>query len=196
MFKRRFSHRIPGLNTTSTADISFMLLIFFLVTTSIDNDYGLPRRLSPPPQEDTEETVVKQRDMLTVTLGEGDRLTCDGRETTPEELEVRIEEFIENKSDSPDLPEKHRIDIPLLGKCDVTNRHVIILEVDRQATYDAYFGLQATIVATYSRLRDRLARRRFGLPYKECTPEQQNAIAAYYPQRISENVAGDEGGGQ
>lgn len=188
---------MPALNTTSTADISFMLLIFFLVTTSIDNDYGLTRRLAPPPQNDEQrETVVKQRDVLTVSLGEGDRLTCNGAEVTPAELERRVEEFVDNKDNRSDMPERHTRDIALLGKCAVTDRHIISIEVDRRATYDAYFALQHAVVAAYGRLRDRLAGERFGRPYADCTPEQQAAVAACYPQRISETAPGGEGGDQ
>lgn len=195
MFKRRFRHRVPTLNTTSTADISFMLLIFFLVTTSIDNDYGLTRRLAPLPHNDEQrETVVKERDVLTVALGEGDRLTCNGAEVTPAELEQRVEDFVENASNSADMPERHSRDIPLLGKCAVTDRHVIAIAVDRQATYDAYFALQNAVMGAYKRLRDRLAGERFGRTYAECTPEQQAAVAAYYPQRISETTPDGEGG--
>ena len=69
---------MPGLNTTSTADISFMLLIFFLVTSSMDTDWGLPRQL-PPPDDLTkeEELVVKQRNALCLKLDANNQLTCN-----------------------------------------------------------------------------------------------------------------------
>lgn len=194
MFKKRFRHSVPALNTTATADISFMLLIFFLVTTSIDRDEGLARRLAPLPQDDEQkETVVKQRDVLAIALDGTDVLTCNGDVVTAVELERRIEEFVDNKSDRADMPERHKRDIALLGTCAVTDKHVIAVQVDRQSTYNAYFALQHAISLAYGSLRDRLARRRFGCSYAECTPAQQKAVAAYYPQRVTEMP--QEGGG-
>ena len=68
MFSRP-KRRVPGLNTTSTADISFMLLIFFLVTSSMDSDKGLARQLPPPQNEQVEQELkVKERNVLKITL--------------------------------------------------------------------------------------------------------------------------------
>lgn len=188
MFKNRRRHRVPALNTTSTSDISFMLLIFFLVTTSIDSDKGLQRRLPPMPDdmEQQSEQVVKPRNVLRLAIGADNRVTADGRELTPDELKMLVVNFVDNTSDDPQLPEKHMRDIPLLGRCAVTDRHVIAIEVDRDAGYEAYFKMQNTIAGAYAVLRDRLSRSRFGHPYAQCTTEERDAIAMYYPQRISE----------
>lgn len=153
------------------------------------------RRLAPLPKDDEQkETVVKQRDVMMIALDGADVLTCDGDVVTAGELERRIEEFVDNKSDRDDMPERHRRNIALLGACAVTDRHVIAVDVDRQATYNAYFAMQNAIVSAYGRLRDRLARRRFGSPYADCTPAQQKAVAAYYPQRVTELPDEGEGG--
>lgn len=186
---------MPALNTTSTSDISFMLLIFFLVTTSIDNEKGVVRRLPPPPEDPNHsELVVQQRNMLRVGIGGDGQLTCENQTVTLEELRARVETFVENRNNAPGLPEKHVRDIPLLGRCAVTDAHVIALEVDRRADYDTYFHVQETIIAAYYALRDRLAHSRFGLSYEECSSEQREAIVRYYPQRISETEPIGEGG--
>lgn len=172
MFKKRFGSRVPALNTTSTADISFMLLVFFLVTTSIDSDYGLQRRLAPMPEDGVqEELVVKRSDMMVLAIDAAGTLTCDGDAVEPDRLTQRIEAFVEAKRTG----------------------HVISVEVDRDAAYDAYFRLQETIVTAYGNLRDRYARRRFGKSFTGCTAEERSEVARHYPQRISETM---EGGAQ
>ncbi len=75
----------------------------------------------------------------------------------------------------------------------MTDRHVIAIQVDRQAGYDVYFKMQNTIAEAYIFLRDRLSRSRFGHPYSECTAEEREAIGRYYPQRISETVPESSG---
>lgn len=195
MFKNRHRHHVPALNTTSTSDISFMLLIFFLVTTSIESDKGLRQRLPPMPRDKEQpvEQVVKPRNVLHISVAADNRITCSGREVTLGELKAVVENFVDNKADDPQLPEKHLRDIPMLGRCAVTDRHVIAIQVDHQAGYDVYFKMQNTIAEAYIFLRDRLSRSRFGHPYSECTAEEREAIGRYYPQRISETVPESSG---
>lgn len=171
MFRKRFYRKVPALNTTSTADISFMLLVFFLVTTSIDSDYGLQRRLAPPPQDDvSEELVVKRSDMLVLAVDASGALTCAGERIEPDDLPARIETFVDGNRTG----------------------HVLSVDVDREATYDAYFRLQEAIVTAYGNLRDRYARRRFGKTFAACTAAERSVVAGYYPQRVSESVEGGE----
>ena len=188
MFKRR-KKETPGLDTTSTADISFMLLIFFLVTSSMDTDWGLPRQL-PPPDDQTkeEELVVKQRNALCLKLDAENQLTCNDEPMTIDNLSKRVEEFVANADDDPTMPEKSEREVHLIGRCKVSDRHVIIVEVSPNATYDAYFQMQNAVVAGYNHLRDELALRQFHRPYAKCNAEQRDAIALVYPQRISEQT--------
>lgn len=189
MFSRR-RNDVPLLNTTSTADISFMLLVFFLVTSSMDTDKGLPRQL-PPPDETTElqEHEVKRRNVMELAIDATDRLTCNGEAVSTDELSRRVEEFVANENGDPQLPEMSRREVHLLGLCAVSDRHVITVEADRRSTYNAYFEMQNAIVRGYARLRDRLARQRFRRSYAQCSQEQRDAIAIVYPQRISEWAA-------
>lgn len=194
---KKRTHRVPELNTTSTADISFMLLTFFLVTTSMETDRGISQQLPPMPQE-KEQTVaeVKRRNVLIVALDGADRITCNGDEVSADGLKDRIMEFVDNPRDSKDLPEKAWLDIPMLGRCAVTANHQIFIRTDRAATYDAYFAIQQAVMAAYNELRDRLAAQRFGHPYAECTDEEQKAVCEYYPLRLSEGDIEMEGGGR
>ena len=196
MFRRR-RKEVPGLNTTSTADISFMLLVFFLVTSSMDTDKGLPRQL-PPPEDNTqeEEVEIKQRNVLELELNADDRLTLNGEPADYDELTHRVAEFVANKNDDPSLPEKSEREVHLFGRIRVSDRHVITVKTNRNTTYNAYFEMQNAIVRGYYQLRNELAKRQFGHGYAYCSQEQRDAIALVYPQRISEAMPAEEEGGE
>ena len=196
MFRRRQQRDVPELNTTSTADISFMLLIFFLVASSMDDlDKVMPRQL-PPPEESkqVQELVVKQRNALVLKLDAKNQLTCNGEPITAKDLEKRVEEFVANEKNDPSLPEKSRREVNLFGLCEVSDRHVIMIEADREATYDAYFQMQNAIAVGYMHLRNQLALKQFGRPLVKCTEEEREAIQMVYPQRISDRSETEEGG--
>lgn len=180
--------KMPGLNTSSTADISFMLLIFFLVTTSMDTDSGLARRLPQPPDKEQEDAQidVKERNVLNVRINARGQLMCNADLIDVSQLRDRAKEFIANPNDLSSLPEKHAKDIDLLGQCYVTDKHVISVQTDRGTPYAAYFQVQNELVGAYNELRDELSKSKFGRPYEALTDEQKVAIRAYYPQKISE----------
>ena len=186
MFARR-RREMPGLNTTSTADISFMLLIFFLVTSSMDSDWGLPRQL-PTPEDHTQEqeVVVKKRNALCLTLSADGALLCNGEPLEVADLTKRVEDFVANVHNDSNLPEMSKREVHLMGLCQVSDRHVIMIDVDSLASYDAYFQMQHAIVLGYNNLRNQLAQSRFGRPFAKCNAEQRDAINMVYPQRISE----------
>ena len=174
MFRRRRFEQIPELNTSSTADISFMLLIFFLVTSSMDTDKGLLRQLPPLPQEQTPPTDVRKDHVMQVTLDARDQLAIDGTLLTPRQLKEQIMMFV-----AADRTE-----------------HVISIRTDRATTYEAYFRMQNAIVAAYAQLREAYARERFGKSYSELVEEQRDEVNQYYPQRISETKPSKEGGAE
>ena len=171
MFRRRRFEQIPELNTSSTADISFMLLIFFLVTSSMDTDKGLLRQLPPLPQEQTPPTDVRKDHVMQVTLDARDQLAVDGTLLTPRQLKEQIMTFV-----AADRTE-----------------HVISIRTDRATTYEAYFRMQNAIVAAYAQLREAYARKRFGKGYSELVEEQRDEVNQYYPQRISETKPSEGG---
>ena len=192
--------KMPGLNTSSTADISFMLLIFFLVTTSMDTDTGLARRLPQPPDKDQEDAQidVKERNVMNVRINAAGQLWCKVGSISEyialEQLKPLAKEFIDNPNNSSKLPEKSGKEIDLLGACAVTDKHVISVQTDRGTPYDIYFQVQNELVAAYNELRDDLSKRKFGRLYANLTDEQQVAIRAYYPQKISEAEPKNYGG--
>lgn len=190
--------KVPGLNASSTADISFILLIFFLVTTSMDTDTGLARRLPPPPEDENSEAEidVKERNVLNVKVNSLGQIMVNGDLLDIAQLCDRAKEFVKNENNDPNLPEKHAKNIPLLGMCAVTDKHVISVQTDRGTSYNVYFQIQNELVRAYNELRDELSKAKFGKLYANLTEEQQEAIRGYYPQKISEaepkNYGGDK----
>ena len=186
---------VPGINSSSTADIAFILLIFFLITTSMDTDRGLARQLPPPPQEqDPEDIIVKERNVLAVRLNANNQLMCGSDYIDINELRARAKEFITNPNDDPNLPEKHAKQINFFGNVMVTDKHVISVQNDRGTSYKAYFNVQNELIAAYNELRNELAQSQFNKKYNECSEEEQNAIREYYPQKISEAEPKNYGG--
>mgnify|MGYP000488034066 FL=1 len=177
--------KVPGLNQSSTADISFILLIFFLITTSMDTDMGLARRLPRPPEENQEDATmdIKSRNILYVRMNSAGQLWVkDEMESGYEDLKNlrnRVKEFVKN-------PEKHVKNIDILGQCFVTDKHVISVQTDRGTPYAVYFEVQNELVAAYNELRNELSKQKFGRPYDALGDEEKVAVRAYYPQNISE----------
>ncbi len=188
--------KVPGINASSTADISFILLIFFLVTTSMDTDSGLARRLPPPPENEQNEAEldVKERNVLFVKVNAAGTIMCGKDIIDISELCNRAKVFVKNENDDPNLPERHVKNIPLLGNCAVTDKHVISVQTDRGTSYDVYFQVQNELVRAYNELRDELSKERFGRIYSALDDEHQFAIREYYPQKISEAEPKNYGG--
>ena len=193
--------KVPGLNGSSLADISFILLIFFLITTSMDTDTGLVRRLPnpPDPNQQEEDVKVKGRNVLVVSVNmnneimyyygdESKRVTQMG--VTPADLRVIAKEFIANPENKANMPEFHPADppLPILGAYPITKNHIISVQTDRSTKYEVYFQIQNELMAAYNELRDELAREKFGKYYRHLDPESDEALAVrgVYPLKISE----------
>lgn len=178
MFQRHKRTAFPQLNTTSTADISFILLVFFLVMTSMDIDKGLSRQLPPTDNDKREEvTDVKKGNLLELQLTPSGQLFADGKLLNVDKLRSRTAHFIAKAADR--------------RSC------IITLDVDRNAPYDAYFKVQNELMAAYNTLRDRYALRTYGQTYARCTAEQRENVRKHYPQRIVETTSeGVKGGAE
>ena len=129
------------------------------------------RQLAPPPVENQQPQDISKDMVVRVELDAKDRLTCDGKTATLEELAEAVTAMAQ------------------------VNRtgHVVSIQADRETTYEAYFRMQDAIVGAYHRLRERYARDRYGKSYKALTAEERATVNDYYPQRISESPI-EEGG--
>ena len=180
--------KMPGLNTSSTADISFMLLIFFLVTTSMDTDQGLARTLPKPPEDEDakNELKVKERNILNIRINKDNYLMIGDDYVGLDEVKPRAKEFIANPNNNANLPELKPKKCGILGTRMVTLNHVISVQTDRGTSYGVYFQVQDQLVAAYNELRDELAKQAFGLKYEFLTKQEKEAVRDVYPQKISE----------
>jgi biopolymer transport protein ExbD len=201
--------KVPGLNGSSLADISFILLIFFLVTTSMDTDTGLARRLPPPPDPNQQEddVKVKGRNVFVVSVNmnneimyyygdEAKRVTKFG--VQPSELREIAKEFIANPDNKANMPEFHPADppLPVLGAYPITKNHIISVQTDRSTKYEVYFQIQNELMAAYNELRDEFAMAKFGKHYKDLKSESEEelAVRGVYPMKISESEPKKYGG--
>lgn len=185
--------KVPGLNASSTADISFILLIFFLVTTSMDTDRGLAVRLPNPPEENQQDPPkVRERNNMNVMVNMNNQISVKvGGEFKTDvqvsELREMAKLFIANPEDDVNLPERVAVELPApFGVQMITKNHVISLQTDRATSYDVYFQIENELYGAYNDLRDELARKSFGRPYRECTEDEQLACRQYYKCVISE----------
>lgn len=178
---------VQEVNASSMADIAFLLLIFFLVSTSMNVDTGLPRMLPPMPHESQKEETMDYnvRNVLLVRINRSDRLLVQGKPLDIAMLRETAKEFISNPMNSPDLPEKVKRNIPELGEVMVT-AGVISLQNDRATTYATYLQVQNELVAAYNELRNELSMQHFGMTFDKLSDERKDAIQTAIPQRISE----------
>lgn len=195
---RRPKRTIPEINASSTADIAFLLLIFFLMTTSMDTDRGVTRQLPPLPvdAQEPKEMKLKERNVLRIELNAEDELMCAGEKISLSEIRQRAKRFISNPTDEKELPEKSPVDIPYLGSMLVTQNHIISFQCSRASSYKTYIAVQNELVAAYNELRDELAWHTWHCSYADLSSEQKRAVRMVYPQRISEqSLRHEEGGG-
>ena len=189
--------KTPGINGSSSADIAFMLLIFFLITTSIDTDKGLARRLPPPVPKDqkkNEEMDIKKRNILVVLINSNNQILCNNEFIDIKQLKDKVKEFIENPYNDEHKPEKTEVDVPFFGKMMITKNHVISLQNDRGTEYQAYIDVQNELATAYNELRNDVSRKKFGKAFAELEDDQQKAVQIIYKQNISEAEPKNYGG--
>jgi biopolymer transport protein ExbD len=181
------ARKVPEIPSASLADIAFMLLIFFLVTTTMDVDSGLERRLPQwvDPEELNDDQQIKERNVFVVLVNRNNELLVEGEYADIENLRERAKEFMANPFNDESLPEKEPKQVPYFGEVMVT-KGVISLRNDMDTQYGTYIAVQNELVAAINELREELAREQFGKSYNELDSDQQNAIREIYPSRISE----------
>lgn len=179
--------KTPGLNTQSTADIAFLLLCYFLMTSTMDQQNGLQRRLPPMPDKDqkVDDQKVNRRNIIIVKINSADRLFAGNEMLDISQLKDKIKEFLTNPADDPNLPEKEMKNIEGLGEYPVS-KGVISLQNDRGTSYQAYIAVQNELVKAVNELRDEFARAKYGKPFAALSETQQDIAKKAVPQNISE----------
>jgi len=197
---------ISEINAGSMADIAFLLLIFFLVTTTMDTDVGLLRKLPPPILENQPKPPpIKKRNIFEILVNANDQLLVEGDYMQVTELREAAKEFIKsspsfpNVSDktnslNPNLPEFKIAEIPVLGNM-LISKQVISLQNDNGTSYEIYIKVQNELVGAYNELRNEFAQQKFGKTYQELLQESGSsdlakqklkAVKKVFPRSISE----------
>ena len=186
--------KLPGLNTSSTADIAFLLLCYFLMTTTMGSQTGLSRRLPPMPDEKqkTQDQKVNRRNIIIVKINSQDRLMAGTEPMDVSQLKDKIKIFLTNPTDDPSLPEKEVLDIEGLGNRQVS-KGVISLQNDRGTSYQAYIAVQNELVKAVNELRDEASMAEFGKKFMQLDEDQQGMIKKLIPSYISEAEPKDIG---
>ncbi len=176
----------PEINAGSMADIAFLLLIFFLVTTTMDVDTGITRRL-PPPVETPDDIKIKERNVMNVLVNKDDRLLVNGRIGDIRTLKEEAKRFITPVfPDNPNYPETEVKTIDYIGSIH-TSKGVISLKNDRGTSYNMYIQVQNELARAFNELKDELSMQKFGVRFANLVNEDHvKAINEAIPVRISE----------
>ncbi|PKD20691.1 biopolymer transporter ExbD [Salegentibacter salinarum] len=192
----------PEVNAGSMADIAFLLLIFFLVTTTIETDSGISRKLPEWQPEEQDPPIIKERNIFQVLVNANNQLLVEDEEMEIEELRQAAVEFLDNGGGTGD------------EACDFCQgagdpdssvnptKAIISLVNNRGTEYGTYIAVQNELVAAYNQLRDREAQRLFGTSFtemqaryddsrtsegaKETLKERIEVIKDMIPQKLSE----------
>ncbi|MDA3954822.1 MAG: biopolymer transporter ExbD [Bacteroidales bacterium] len=181
-------------SAASMADIAFLLLIFFLVATTMDIDSGIYRTLSPYDPDQPENTdEIKERNVYVVLINSNDQLLVEGIPLNIYKLREKTKEFIENPENKANLPEKAPREVEYFGEV-MVSKGIVSLQNDRGTTYGTYIKVQNELIAAFSEVREKVAMQRFGKHYADLPKEKQDAIRAHYPRVISEAEPKNIGG--
>lgn len=181
----RSKRGIPEINAGSMADIAFLLLIFFLVTTTMDVDTGIQRKLPEMPDENAPPppSEANKRNILIVLVNAYDQLLVNEEPMDIEDLQRKTVEFVDNNGDGTcSYCEGSRR--PNLS--DNPDKAIVSLQNDRGTSYEMYIKVQNELAAAYNELRNRAANRKFGKNYDQLADEDKKEIQQMYPQKISE----------
>jgi hypothetical protein len=190
----------PEVNAGSMADIAFLLLIFFLVTTTIETDSGISRKL-PPIEESEEDVVIKQKNIFTVLLNGKDQLLVEDELMELEEIRAAAIEFLDNGGGKGEDGCDYCKGKKDPRSSDNPDKAIISLKNERETSYAAHISVQNELVAAYTHLRNVRAEELYGESYSEMLKNYKdvnwpgnkkklkqkiNNLRKDYPQKLSE----------
>lgn len=170
--RKRTEGEIPA---ASLADIAFLILIFFLVTTTIDVDTGIGLVLPPPPQKNEQPPPIHKRNMMKILVRSDGSVLVNDKPANIPDIKKEVMDFVDNHGKDPNLSES-------------PDQAVVSIKSDRQTSYNIFVQVMDEVKGAYNQLRDNLSRREYGVPY-DMLPndgEKQGSIKKAYPEKISE----------
>ena len=191
----------PEVNAGSMADIAFLLLIFFLVTTTIETDSGISRKLPPMQEEEVEPPIIKQKNIFQVIVNRNNQLLVEDEIMELGDLREAAKKFLDNGGGVGPEACDYCQGAKSPESSDNPDKAVIMLVNDRQTEYGTYIAVQNELVAAYNELRDRTAQRLYGKSFtkmeadyddvnyrgnKDLLKERIQEIKDMWPQKLSE----------
>ena len=185
------ARKTPEVRADSQADIAFLLLIFFLVATTMNSDKGLSRVLPPLPPEDVkvEDIKVKERNILLVFVNAAGQIMAGNESMDIRGLKDKAKEFILNPMDDENLPEKKETEIEMGDGSKwiyPVSEGVVSLQTTRDTSYEVYIMVQNELSRAFNEVRDEVAMQKFNAVFSELNSDQRNAITKAVPLKISE----------
>ncbi len=181
MLLKKRKRESAEINGSSMADIAFLLLIFFLVTTTINVDTGIGLVLPPPLEDEQEPPPIKERNLMKILVNAEGRILMDDEPFQIQDVKTHLIEFIKNPTNDPDLAETPELAI-------------VSIKTQRQTPYKIYVDMLDEVMGAYKELRDEASLANFGVPYGalEDDSPQQEQVKDIYPKKISIADSGDE----
>lgn len=191
----------PEINAGSMADIAFLLLIFFLVTTTMETDRGISRKLPPMQDEDVVPPIIRQKNIFTVIVSRDNQLLVEDELMELKDLRKAAVEFLDNGGGVGEEACDYCQGARDPQSSDNPEKAIISLVNDRKTEYGTYISVQNELVAAYNELRNREANRLFNMDFtqmeanyndvnwrgnKEQLKERIEQIKTMYPQKLSE----------
>jgi len=163
---------MPRVTASSMADIAFLLLVFFLVCTTIHEDKGI-KVLLPPYTSTPTPTVISERNLLRIMLNPSGDVLVNGTPISAEKVRFNVIDFVSNplrKSTSPADPRKA----------------VISLATHEDAVYADYLAVYDQVLSAYTEMRNEESLAEYGVAYRSLTDAQKVRISKRLPITISE----------
>lgn len=181
---------LPEINAGSMADIAFLLLIFFLVTTTMETQTGIFRKLPPlEEQQDEKPPKIEKRNLLTVLVNKFDQINVNGEEVKVKDVTRITREFIENRENSETKPAKKNINIKGYGEAEIS-KGIVSLMNDRGTTYEVYIAVQDALATAFEDMRNDKSREIFKKSYEQLIEDKEDdkidIIKQMIPMAISE----------
>ncbi len=165
----------PEINAGSMADIAFLLLIFFLVTTTMNVDSGISKKLSEKPPPDYTPPIIKEKNIFEVNINRNNELLVEGDLMAVEDIKEAAIKFIDNggglgkpgEDGTPGKPCDYCQGEKSEKSSDHPNKAIISVQSDRGTEYGTYIKVQNELLRAYTTLRNRLCKERYGMSYVE-----------------------------
>lgn len=174
MFKKSRGRESGEIDGSSLADIAFLLLIFFLVVTTIDVDTGIGLVLPPIPDDTTPPPPVRERNLMNILVNAQGMVLIDEEPSAISTVRERVKTFVDNNGADPELS-------------DSPDDAIVSIKTDRRTPYNVYIDMLDEVMAAYDELRNQASMSRFGVPFSQLERQsvRREEIQDMYPKKIS-----------